>query len=87
MPIPDVPITGITPNEAATLEKIQNFHQRSWSKIDPLVLELRRSPLKQQGREQLTIRLEMLPFAPEDYGRMLSVVGPAYSEGGSNLKR
>ncbi len=76
LPIPDVPISGITPAEANTLKKIQSFHKQSWSQIDALVLELKRTPLKQKGRERLIIRMEMLPFAPAEYGRMLTVVGP-----------
>ena len=71
------PIKGITPREAATLAEIQRHHKQSWSQIDPLVLELRRVAMKQKGRERLVVRAEMLPFAPEAYGRVLSVVGPA----------
>ena len=53
-----------------------SFHQRRWSDMDPLVLQLKRTPLADSDRERLDIRAEMLPFDRKKYGMVTSVIGP-----------
>ena len=75
LPIPDVPLEKVTTEEVRVYQNSSDRHKSTWKNIAPMVMVLRRKPLK-NGREQLVIDAEMAPFERDDYPRVTSVIGP-----------
>jgi hypothetical protein len=76
VPIADVALDGITPDEAARLADLAEFQRQRWSSMDPLVVQVRRTPIEGQNRERIEIRAEMRPFERGKYGLITSIIGP-----------
>jgi hypothetical protein len=76
VPIPDVALDGITPEEAERLDELAQFQRQRWSNMDPLVVHVQRSPIEGQNRERIEIRAELRPFEREKYGLITSIIGP-----------
>ncbi len=76
LPIPDVPLERVTANELARFAEMASFHQRRWSDMDPLVLQLKRTAVAGTDHERIDLRAEMLPFDRRKYGIATSIIGP-----------
>jgi len=75
-PIADMPVTEVTRSEASQFARLVDFQQRQWTRMDPLVVGLRRFALNQEGLERVTIDAWMLPFDRSKFGTISSMLGP-----------
>ena len=77
VPIPDVPIEGITPDEAADYSRLAALHRRRWQEMDPLMVGMKRFSLDRDGKkERLVVDAIVSPFIDEKYGDLASILGP-----------
>jgi len=76
LPVPDVPIAGITPSEAARLEQLNARLASQWRRMDPLLLGIQRTALGDQGRERIVIDGNISPLDETKYGWLISILGP-----------
>lgn len=74
LPIPDVPVTAVSQSEAARFARTAESHQRTWSKLDPVLVGLRRSALDNQT-ERVEIQARMLPLNKEKNSIFTGVFG------------
>ncbi|MCU0978227.1 MAG: hypothetical protein MUF25_03560 [Pirellulaceae bacterium] len=75
-PIPDVPLRGVTRDEAARLAELAQFSAAGWQQMDPLIVGIQRFALDQPGMERLVIDAHVSPFAEQKYGWITSLLGP-----------
>src|SRR5690606_4678939 len=75
-PIPDMPLTAITPTEAELYERGARFLASHWTQLDPLLLGVKRYALEQERMERIAIDANVSPIAEEKYGWVLSMLGP-----------
>jgi hypothetical protein len=75
-PIPDVSLRAITASEAAEVQETLQYFATQWRYFDPLLVTVRRTPLEDETREQVEIEANVSPLAEEQYGWILSVLGP-----------
>ena len=75
VPIPDMPVQGVTRDEAARLAELAQFVGAGWRQMDPLMVGIQRFALDQQGRERLVIDAHLSPFADRKYGWVTSLIG------------
>jgi hypothetical protein len=76
LPVPDVPITGITPSEAGRLEQLNAQLAGQWRRMDPLLLGIQRTALDDQGRERIVVDGNISPLDETKYGWLISILGP-----------
>jgi hypothetical protein len=76
LPVPDVPITGITPSEAARLEQLNAQLASQWRRMDPLLLGIQRTALGNEGRERIVVDGNISPLDESKYGWLISIFGP-----------
>jgi hypothetical protein len=68
LPVADVELTSVTPQEAERYQRQANFFQQDWKQTDPLVVGLRR--FATPGRddcERLALEAYVAPFGSEKY--------------------
>ncbi len=76
-PIPDVPLTEITPSELKLYQQFAAYSQAHWPQMDPLLVGVKRYALEEQDRmERVVIDANVSPLVEEKYGWLLSIVGP-----------
>ncbi len=75
-PIPDVPLRGVTRDEAARLAELTQFSGAGWRQMDPLIVGIQRFALDGQRMERLVIDAHLSPFAEQKYGWVTSLLGP-----------
>ena len=80
LPVPDVQIHAVTPEEAARYDELVGFVQSNWQQADPLSLSLVRAPPDAENVETVDIRARMLPFHSEQYERITSLLGAPSAE-------
>jgi hypothetical protein len=76
IPIPDMPLTAITPSEAKLYDRAARFLESDWPQLDPLLLGVKRYALETERRERIVIDANVSPIAEEKYGWVLSMLGP-----------
>lgn len=76
LPIPDVEIQGVTPEEAASYGRFAEFYARQWERMDPVVIGIRRDVLGDDGLEQISLDLHASPLAKQHYGFLMQLLGP-----------
>ncbi|WP_164104270.1 hypothetical protein [Candidatus Laterigemmans baculatus] len=77
LPIADVEVTGVTPEEAAWYAERADFYSRQWQQMDPIIAGLRRVEVPgAAGWERLEIHTEVAPLVPEKYGWIAEQLGP-----------
>ena len=77
LPIPDVPLTTMTPTEARLVNKTASFLQARWPQMDPLMVGIKRFALEEERLERVVIDANVSPFVEEKYGWIMSIVGPS----------
>jgi hypothetical protein len=75
-PIPDVPLRGVTRDEAARFAELTQFYGAGWKQMDPLIVGIQRFALDRPGMERLVIDAHLSPFAEQKYGWITSLLGP-----------
>jgi len=74
-PIPDVPLSGVTRDEAARFAELTQVAATTWRQMDPLIIGIQRFAVDRQGRERLVIDAQVSPFAEQKYGWITSLLG------------
>ncbi len=75
LPIADVTIDAITPNESQWLQKRIAFYQKELKEVDPLLIAFKRFELDEKV-ERIVIDARVAPFGKEKYGWLGDVLGP-----------
>ncbi len=75
VPVRDLTVSGVTPEEAAEYKQLAEFYTKDWRQMDPLIAGIKRT-VEPQGRERLQIRAEIAPLVPEKYGWVTRQLGP-----------
>ena len=77
LPIADVTIDQVTPEEAAWYSRIAQEYSRRFSTIDPIMVGVQRQPVDPAtGMEQVSIHAEIAPLRIEKYGEWARFLGP-----------
>lgn len=76
LPITDVTIDGVTPDEAAWYGRIADNYERRFPTIDPIMVGLQRQPVEGTNRERILVHAEIAPLGPEKYGKYAKYLGP-----------
>ena len=75
LPIPDVTIQGVTPQEEDAFQRTAWYHEKLWQQMDPVLIGLRRTALS-DTTERVAIDARMLPLNKDKYGVFTEVFGP-----------
>jgi hypothetical protein len=75
-PIPDVPLTSVTPAELARWQRCAGVLQSRWTEMDPLMVGIKRYALDGDRMERIVIDGNVSPLVEKKYGWLLSLVGP-----------
>ena len=84
LPIADVEVDLVTPEESVWYSQIADEYSRSFPTIDPIMLGLHRETvLGEEGPtvERLSIHAEVAPWGPEKYGKYAQYLGPPTNVG------
>jgi hypothetical protein len=77
LPIADVEVESITPEEQAWYDSVVQFHETKWQQIDPLIVGVRRSDVPgEPSLQRLDIHAEVAPLVGEKYGSIARQLGP-----------
>ena len=74
-PIPDVPLTAVTAEEAAWFSERANFFAQSIRSLDPMFVAIKRFSHK-GNIERVVFDARVAPFGEEKYGWLISMLGP-----------
>jgi len=78
LPVPDVPLEGVTTFEASKFAELARFHTRDWRELDPVLIGVQRYALAdREDAERVVIDGQMLPFDRDKYGTAAGIFGPA----------
>jgi len=75
LPIPDVEIRGLTPAEVEAYERFADFYRQLYTRMDPVVLAVQRTPLD-EGREKILLELAVTPYTRQGLGGAEQFLGP-----------
>ncbi len=75
LPVPDVEISAVTPQEAEAYARFARFCRDHWPRIDPIMVGIQRRSLD-GSRERIIFDLRMSPFARDNYERLMEGLGP-----------
>ncbi len=79
LPVPDVEVPAVTPEEAEAYARLAGFAREHWQRFDPIMVGIQRQ--SQAGpRERIVIDLRMSPLARENYERLMEALGPPASK-------
>ena len=77
LPIADVEINSVTPQEFAWYSQIANEYTNRFATMDPIMVGIHRDDRDPGSkRERLTIHAEVAPFDPGKYGKYAQQLGP-----------
>ena len=77
LPIADVKIDSVTPEEAAWYQPIAEQYSDRFPTIDPIMFGVQRSKVAgATGLERVTVHAEIAPWDPEKYGLIAKQLGP-----------
>lgn len=76
LPVPDVEVPAVTPQEAEAYARLARLTQEHWRRFDPVMAGIQRQSQGGQ-RERIVIDLRMSPFNRENYERLMELLGPA----------
>ncbi|MFO0870059.1 MAG: hypothetical protein U0935_14100 [Pirellulales bacterium] len=79
LPIPDVPIKGVTAREAEQCRRQADFYASHWKQMDPLVVAVKRH-VEEGNRERIAVEARLSLLDESKYGPWLSVLGPPMAE-------
>ncbi len=68
LPIADVPVELITPQEAQAYAAMAEYYQRQWQHMDPMLIGLRRFRADGSARETVAFEGYIAPFEAKKYG-------------------
>lgn len=77
LPIPDVPLRGVTTRERTWYEQRANFYAEKWQQLDPIMIAVHRYALDEKGRERLMIDANISPIDEAKYSFLAALLGPA----------
>jgi len=77
LPIADVEIEAVTPDEFAWYSRIANEYTNRFPSMDPIMVGIHRDDREPDSKlERLTIHAEVAPFDPGKYGKYAQQLGP-----------
>ncbi|QDV25002.1 hypothetical protein [Aureliella helgolandensis] len=76
LPIADVPLHGVTAEEARSYERLVDFYQQQWKHMDPMLLGLRRFKDPATPYETVAFEGYVAPFDAQKYGWVAQQLGP-----------
>lgn len=75
LPVPDVPVEGLSTAELAQYERFERFYREQWGRMDPTTIALRRQA-QAGGREQIVVDMQLSPFAAQHFELLSRLAGP-----------
>ncbi len=75
VPIPDVPLTAVTKEEASEYTRTARFYESKWRDMDPICIGVRRFAHPTEGVETVAIEAHVSPFDPGKYGWLARQLG------------
>jgi hypothetical protein len=79
LPVPDVPIRGVTRAEADRCARRAAFYESRWKQMDPLIIAVKRH-LGENDRERIEVNARLALLDESKYGGWLSLLGPPSRE-------
>jgi hypothetical protein len=76
LPIPDVPLTGVSPGEQAAYAQFAEVYQSNWGRLDPVLAGVRRHS-EAPGLERIEVDARMTPIAKRNFETLKRFAGPA----------
>lgn len=76
VPIPDMDIIGMTPQEVSEFNRLRQFHMTQWRQMNPLMVGIHRFKLNDEGLERIAIDARVSPFQKSNFSQMLDFLGP-----------
>ena len=76
LPIPDVPLRGVTTRERMWYQQRADFYTEKWQQLDPIMIAVHRYALDEKGRERLMIDANISPLDEAKYSFLASLLGP-----------
>lgn len=76
VPIPDMDIVGMTPQETTDFNRLRQFHMTEWRQMNPILVGINRFKLNDEGLERIAIDARVSPFQRSNYNQFLSFLGP-----------
>ncbi|MBA2113903.1 hypothetical protein [Bremerella alba] len=76
VPIPDMDIVGMTPQETADFNRLRQYHMTEWRQMNPILVGINRFKLNDEGLERIAIDARVSPFQRSNVGQFLSFLGP-----------
>lgn len=76
VPIPDMDIVGMSPQEVADFNRLRQFHMTQWRQMNPVLVGINRFKLNDEGLERIAVDARVSPFERSNFGQMLSFLGP-----------
>jgi len=74
VPVPDVPVEGLSTAELAQYERFRKFYEEQWGHMDPTTIAIKRHA--QAGeREQIVVDLQLSPFAAQHFEILSRIAG------------
>ncbi len=80
LPIPDTPMTGVTPSEVQQYAAAAEMWTYQWKQMDPLAIGIQRAPRDDADVERISIDGYVSPFLEEKYGSIVSMLGPPLTQ-------
>ncbi len=75
VPVPDVPIQGVTAAEADECLQVASKYAASWEQMTPIVAAVSRTQGAQEGLEQVSLDVRLTPLAARQYQFLASQLG------------
>jgi hypothetical protein len=76
LPVPDMPIKGVTRSEAVEYQRFAESFQNQLGRMDPIVVAVKQLGIE-NDRERVEIAGRMLPLAARHYSLAMRLLGPA----------
>jgi hypothetical protein len=76
LPVPDVPVQGVTATEAEAYARFGQYYQEKWGRIDPILLGMQRVALDGGHRERVIVDALMSPLNRQRYDFLMQWLGP-----------
>jgi hypothetical protein len=77
VPIADVPVNEVSRDEAAEYAEFVNAYRSSPSRMDPMIVGIKRVPTETPGLESIAIDAHVAPLRATQFQRISSVLGSA----------